>query len=82
MYIHLHYFIKLIMTNIEIRVKLIAAGVKNLIIFGYPEANYENILTDELYRAFFESMLHDNIGQGGKQVDDVIVELLKEIEVK
>ena len=80
MYIHLHYFIKPIMTNIEIRVKLIAAGVKNLITFGYPEVNQENILTDEVYKAFFESMLEDNIGQSNAQVDAVIAVLLKEIE--
>ncbi len=70
------------MASQEIKAKLIAAGVKNLIIFGYPEVNHENILTDEVYKAFFESMLNDNLGQAGKKVDDVIVELLNEIEAK
>lgn len=37
--------------------KLIEAGVRNLKEFGYPSVNAENILTDEIYKAFFERML-------------------------
>lgn len=44
-----------------IREKVIAAGVKNLKEFGYPDVNEHNILTDEVYSQFFESMLRDNI---------------------
>ena len=61
----------------SIRDKLIAAGVANLHTYGYPHCNKDNILTDKIYKAFFESMLHDNLGHG---VDDEIYSLIKEIE--
>ncbi len=67
------------MTNEKIKETLISAGVKNLKIFGYPEVDSKNILTDAIYSAFFKSMLEDNIGQAGSQVDGVITELIKEI---
>lgn len=47
-----------------LREKLIAAGVKNLRAYGYPNCNAENILTDQIYKAFFTSMLESNLGQG------------------
>jgi hypothetical protein len=65
-------------TMSEIRKKLIAAGVKNLKAFGYPEVNADSILTDAIYKAFFHSMLEDNQGKGGAQADAAITELLKE----
>ena len=37
--------------------KLIEAGIRNLKEFGYPLVNAENILTDEIYKAFFARML-------------------------
>jgi len=55
--------------------KLIAAGVKNLHAYGYPECNKDNILTDQIYKAFFASMLKDNKGNG-KDIDKAIDELL------
>lgn len=55
--------------------KLIAAGVKNLHTYGYPECDKDNILTDQIYKAFFASMLKDNKGHG-KDVDKAIDELL------
>jgi len=55
--------------------KLIAAGVKNLQEFGYPACDKENILTDQVYKAFFVSMLKENKGNG-KAVDAAIDELL------
>lgn len=55
--------------------KLIAAGVKNLHTYGYPECNKENILTDQIYKAFFVSMLKDNKGNG-EAIDKAIDELL------
>lgn len=58
--------------------KLIAAGVKNLKEFGYPNCNAQNILTDEIYKAFFKRMLDDNKGQRD-DVDKAIDELLKQI---
>ena len=61
--------------------KLIAAGVKNMREFGYRECSADNILTDAVYRAFFASMLKDNKGKAGKEVDDAIDGLLKACEV-
>jgi len=67
------------MTNEQIKDKLLTAGVSNLKQFGYPEANKENILADVIYAGFFKSMLNDNKGQAGKQVDTVIDELLSAV---
>jgi hypothetical protein len=56
--------------------KLIAAGVKNLRDFGYPGCNKDNILTDEIYRMFFASMLKDNRGVAAdvdKAIDSLLV---------
>lgn len=61
------------------RSKLIAAGVNNLREFGYPGCNNENILTDEIYKLFFQRMLESNRGYSMK-VDDEIALLLKEIK--
>ena len=66
------------MTNEQIREHLLKAGVKNLKEFGYPEVTTETILTDEVYKEFFKSMLEDNKGNG-KQVDEVIDQLLLEV---
>jgi hypothetical protein len=66
------------MTNEQIREHLLKAGVKNLKEFGYPEVTTETILTDEVYKMFFKSMLEDNLGNG-KQVDEVINQLLSEV---
>lgn len=66
------------MTNEQIREHLLKAGVKNLKEFGYPEVTTDTILTDEIYKAFFKSMLEDNLGNG-KQVDEVINQLLSEV---
>jgi hypothetical protein len=58
------------------RDKLIAAGVRNLKEFGYPNANAKNILTDMIYSSLFKAMLEDNLGMGA---DDAIIALLAEI---
>ena len=58
--------------------KLIAAGVRNLRTYGYPECNESNILTDKIYSALFESMLKDNKGNGDS-IDAAIDGLLKRI---
>jgi hypothetical protein len=47
-----------------VRDKLIAAGVRNLKEFGYPDVTAENILSDAIYREFFKSMVNDNFGMG------------------
>jgi hypothetical protein len=66
------------MTNEQIREHLLKAGVKNLKEFGYSEVTTETILTDEVYKMFFKSMLEDNLGNG-KQIDEVINQLLLEV---
>jgi hypothetical protein len=66
--------------NLTIKEKLIEAGIKNLKEYGYPHVTKENILTDEVYSAFFQSMLNDNKGQGGKEVDNAIDVLLSQIK--
>ena len=63
------------------RDKLISAGVKNLKTFGYPDCNKDNILTDQIYKAFFTSMLKENKGHS-KAVDKVIDDLLLVCETK
>lgn len=63
------------MSTIEER--LLQAGVKNLREFGYPDCDETNILSDQIYSAFFKSMLKDNKGRG---VDREIASLLSQIE--
>ena len=66
--------------TIDIRRVLIRAGVKNLKEFGYPGCNEKNILTDQIYKAFFLSMLKDRENRGQREdVDKVMDELIKEI---
>ena len=60
--------------------KLIASGVKNLHAYGYLGCNKANILTDQIYRAFFASMLKDNKGKAGADVDKAIDNLLAKCE--
>jgi hypothetical protein len=62
----------------EIKAKLIAGGVRNLNEYGYPNCNKENIITDEIYKAFFSSMLKQN--KGRKDIDEAIDSLLAQIE--
>ena len=61
------------------RDKILEAGVRNLKQYGYPEVTKENILTDQIYSAFFKSMLEDSDNMG-KGMDGVIAKLLKEIK--
>lgn len=42
--------------------KIIAAGVRNLREFGYPDCDEGNIWTDRIYSRFFDSMLKDHPG--------------------
>jgi hypothetical protein len=58
------------------RERLIERAVKNLREFGYPGANSENIITDQVYSMFFDSMLKENIGHGA---DEIIKSLRDEI---
>ncbi len=59
-----------------VRDMLIKRGVINLREFGYPDCDAKNILTDMIYKKFFESMLNDNLGQGyDKQINALMAEL-------
>lgn len=51
--------------------KLIEAGIRNLKEFGYPSVNAENILTDEIYKAFFKRML-DGTKEEAKRSPEVV----------
>lgn len=64
------------MSSDAIKDRLVIAGVRNLKEFGYPNVTAGNILTDEVYAAFFASMLKENLGQGA---DAEINDLLKQI---
>lgn len=58
------------------RDKLIAAGVRNLKEFGYPNVNADNILTDMIFAGFFKSMLEDNRGRGADaEIDALLTEI-------
>ena len=60
--------------------EVIENGVKNLKEFGYPNVNSENIFTDEIYRAFFKSMLKDSMDMTtNKTILNVLKELLSKI---
>lgn len=61
------------------RDRLIKAGVRNLKEFGYPHVDEKNILTDDIYKQFFISMLNDNLGKGA---DKDIKALLSELGEK
>lgn len=62
----------------EMEKTLIAAGIRNLKEYGYPDVNEKNILTDPIYSAFFRSMLRDNKGHGA-EIDKAIDSLLAQI---
>ena len=61
-----------------IKSKLIAAGVKNLREFGYPDCTKDNILTDAIYSELFKCMLIENKGNGA-DIDTAIDELLTQL---
>ena len=60
-----------------IQQSIIAAGVKNLREYGYPDVTTENIFSDPIYSRFFASMLQDNIGRG---FDIQVRSLLSQVE--
>lgn len=51
---------------------------QNVKYYGYPECTTDNIMTDDIYKLFFKSMLKDNLGQN-ESADVVIKELIKQI---
>lgn len=58
--------------------RLKANGVKNLKEFGYAHANMDNIMTDDVYKEFFKSMLNDNKGYDAN-IDKAIDKLITQI---
>jgi len=60
----------------KLQKRLIAGGVRNLKQFGYPGVTEENILTDEVYSAFFRPMLEDAKGHGVDEEIDALLSLL------
>lgn len=61
--------------GLGVRSKLVSAGVKNLRQYGYHGCNEDNILTDQIFKAFFATMLRENLGRG---YDREISAMLKE----
>ena len=62
------------------RDRLIAAGIRNLREFGYPDVNATNILTDMIYSKMFLGMLKETLKNtiNGRVVwacDDLIDEI-------
>ena len=68
-----------VINNRIIEKKLITAGVRNLQEFGCPNCDKDNILIDDIYKQFFLSMLQENKGQAGHDVDIVIDSLICKI---
>ncbi len=64
--------------NQKFKQKIIEAGVDSLTEFGYNDVTIENIMTDGVYKVFFEKMLKDNIGGG---FDEEINSILDDMEV-
>lgn len=64
------------MDSKKIKETIISRGVINLQEFGYKYCDKENILTDEVYSAFFRSMLEDNLGGPYDKEIKEILELL------
>lgn len=61
-----------------IKAALIQAGVSNLKEFGYQNVNKDNILTTDVYKGLFLSMLNENLGSD-PQVNKAIRELIDEV---
>lgn len=59
---------------------LIWGGVANLRAFGYPHVTPQNILTDQVYKRFFISMLKDNLPCPIKSMENDIKKLLEELD--
>lgn len=67
------------MTVQQIKDKLKANGVTNLIDVGYHKVTAENIMTDYVYSTMFKRMLQENLGSLGTSVDTAINELIIDI---
>ncbi len=63
----------------EFREKVIEVAVKAAHEFGYPDCDKNNILTDEVYKMFFVSILRQSLGPS-MAINDEIKKLVNEIE--
>ncbi len=63
----------------EFREKVIEVAVKAAHEFGYPDCDKNNILTDEVYKMFFVSILRQSLGPS-MAINDEIKKLINEIE--
>jgi hypothetical protein len=61
------------------RDKLIAAGIRNLKEFGYPQVDALNILTDLIYSQFFKRMLEDTKEGASAELSHACESLISEI---
>ena len=68
------------MVTEKLKENLIKTGVRNLQEYGYTDVTPQNLLTDEIYKAFFISMLKDKLGYN-KEIDKVINLILSEIDL-
>lgn len=67
------------MDSEKVKESIIARGVRNLQTFGYKYCDKDNILTDEIYSAFFRSMLEDNLGGADdKEINEILNSLPKQ----
>ena len=65
------------LTKADIKKNLISRGVRGLKAFGFPNVNSKRILTDKVYKAFFQKMLEELKREGqGQETDKIIDELL------
>lgn len=60
--------------------ELIRNGVKKLRLFGFTNVTEENIMTDEVYRLYFERILRS--GFGNQATPDEIAELIARLKNK
>lgn len=71
------------MTDSEIRIQLILAGIKNLTEYGYKNVDKKNILTDYIFTGFFISMLESEENTGlSQQIERVRLKLIDEVKTK
>ena len=68
---------------LEARSRLIANGVRNLKVFGYPSVTPDDILTDHIYSAFFKGKVKETAsGVVPTVIKSACAMILKETESK
>ena len=64
--------------HLALKAAIIQAGVNNLKEYGYRTVSKDNILTTDVYKGLFLSMLNENLGSDA-QVNKAIRELIDEV---